>query len=289
MINLYEDSLQSNYRRLECDGLLFVEYTCIPNVSEIYGLWSPEAHLVYVTSGKKTWITPEGAFPAAKGDAVYCKQGACIMKNDYESDFCALIFFFPKEFIQEVAFEYQITYSLNDCESDHDFHVLSLNIDDPMKLFFESVSSYLFQKTSTSRHILKLKFKELILQILTTNNNPLLKKYFLSGLKESKQNIESVIRKNLLFNLSMEDYANLCNRSLSTFKREFRETFGVTPLKWILEERLKYSRMRLLSTDENINDIAFYSGFESTPHFIRCFKKYFGQPPLKYRLLHMHS
>ncbi len=284
MFNLYEDSLTSNYRRMECDGFLFVEYTCIPDSAETYSLWSPYAHLVYVTSGTKTWITPDGEFPASKGDAVYCKKGACIMKNFYESDFCALIFFFPKTFIHEVVFEYQINHTIINEEKSDDFHVLQMNIDNNLKLFFETVANFLSQDFLPSKHLLKLKFKELVLQILTTDYNTPLKKYFLSTLKESKENIELVMRKNLLFNLAVEDYANLCNRSLSAFKRDFKQTFGMPPLKWLIEERLKYAKTRLLTTEENINDIAFHSGFESTSHFIRSFKKHYGLPPLRFRL-----
>ncbi len=283
MLNLYEDSLNSNYRRIECDGLLFVEYTCIPDSKEIYSLWSPYAHLVYVTSGTKTWITPEGEFPTSQGDAVYCKKGACIMKNFYESDFCALIFFFPKTFIHEVVFEYQIDLTRISEERPVDFHVLPINIDINLKLFFETVATYFSQDLSPSVHLLKLKFKELVLQILTTDFNTPLKKYFLSTLKESKENIESVMRKNLLFNLTIEDYAKLCNRSLSSFKRDFKQTFGISPLQWLIEERLKYAKTRLLTTDESINDIAFHSGFETTPHFIRSFKKHYGLSPLRFR------
>jgi AraC family transcriptional regulator, exoenzyme S synthesis regulatory protein ExsA len=91
------------------------------------------------------------------------------------------------------------------------------------------------------------------------------------------------MRKNLLFNLTIEDYAKLCNRSLSSFKRDFKQTFGVSPLQWLIEERLKYAKTRLLTTDENINDIAFHSGFETTPHFIRSFKKHYGLSPLRFR------
>lgn len=47
----------------------------------------------------------------------------------------------------------------------------------------------------------------------------------------------------------------------------------MAPGKWLIEQRLKYAKMRLLTTDESINDIAFHAGFETTSNFIRCFKK----------------
>ena len=62
-------------------------------------------HLVYVTAGTKTWITANGEIPAFAGDAVFCKPGACHMRNFFETDFCALIFFFPRNLVQEVVLE----------------------------------------------------------------------------------------------------------------------------------------------------------------------------------------
>ena len=57
----------------------------------------------------------------------------------------------------------------------------------------------------------------------------------------------------------MEDYANLCNRSLSAFKRDFKVEFGKSPLQWLIEERLKYAKIRLLSIEESITELALYS------------------------------
>ncbi len=286
MFNLYEYSKDLDCKRMTGDGTMLVEYQCVPGNSEISSLWSPVSHFVYVTAGHKTWLTPSGEQHAVKGEAVFCKNGACNMRNYYQSDFCALILFFNQDFIREVVLEYQLSLQEIEVASSPDFHALKVVVDDSLKLYFESVTQYLFNKTAVSEEILKLKFKELILQVLTTDSNPDLKAYFISTLNRSKENMEAVIRKNLLFNLSILDYANLCNKSLSTFKREFMAEFGTSPLKWITEEKLKYARARLLSSDDTINEIAFYAGFETTEHFIRCFKKKYGQPPLRYKNLH---
>ena len=283
MFNLYEYSRrQTNLRQLECDGLLFVEYQCLPGDTRDHS-WSQYGHIAFVTSGKKTWITPDGEYPANNGDAVYCKEGACQIQNYYEDNFCALLFFFPEDFIRETVLEYQESLHANASVPTPDFHVLKMKVDDCLKTFFDSVTSYFFQNITPSKHIVKLKFKELILQVLTSNQNPQLAAYFHSILHKEKINLKKVIQDNLTYCLSLEDYAKLCHRSLSTFKRDFKTTYGVSPGKWLIEQRLKYAKMRLLTTEENINDIAFHSGFETTSHFIRCFKKQFGLPPLQFR------
>jgi AraC family transcriptional regulator, exoenzyme S synthesis regulatory protein ExsA len=283
MFNLYEDSKNDRtFRQLECDDLLCVEYRCLPNDTR-NTLWSQYGHLVFVTNGQKRWITPDGECYATIGDAVYCNRGACQIENFQEDDFCALLFFFPIDFIRETVLEYQESLNTNTLPPIPDFHVMKMNVDDTLKAFFDSVISYCFQKTNPSKHILKLKFKELILQVLTSKQNPKLAAYFLSTVQEEKVNLKKIMQDNLMYCLSLEDYAKICHMSLSSFKRNFKEIFGVAPGKWLIEQRLKYAKMRLLTTDESVNDVAFHAGFETTSNFIRCFKKSFGLPPLQYR------
>jgi len=87
----------------------------------------------------------------------------------------------------------------------------------------------------------------------------------------------------LPFNLTLPDYAKLCNRSLSSFKRDFRAVYKINPGHWLLSKKLDYSHHLLLTSDKTISDISFESGFENTTHFSKAFKKRFGASPLNYR------
>jgi len=44
---------------------------------------------------------------------------------------------------------------------------------------------------------------------------------------------------NFRFNLSVERFAYLTGRSLSSFKKDFEELFHDTPGKWLIRRRLK--------------------------------------------------
>ena len=88
---------------------------------------------------------------------------------------------------------------------------------------------------------------------------------------------------NYLYALSQENFAKLTHRSLSSFKRDFQEIFSTSPNKWLIEMRLKYARILLLTTEEPVSEIAYKSGFETTSHFIRCFKKQYDLPPQQFR------
>jgi len=280
-LNFYDYNLASDSRKLVYDDLLFVEFRCIPGEIDNQ-IWSHYGYIAYVQSGKKTWIGTTKEFQVNIGEAIYCKKGGSTTHSFYEDEFCALVFFFPENFVRDTILEFQQEFS--EITSISDDSIIKVNVDVSLKGFFDSVMTYFMHQESPSKHLLKLKFKELILQVLTTNTNPDLAACFLSMAKENQSTLKQLMLDNCLYYLKLEEYARLCNRSLSTFKRDFRKTFGMSPGKWLLEQRLNHAKMRIVTTEESIGEIAFHSGFETTSNFITCFKKLFGSPPQQYRL-----
>jgi AraC family transcriptional regulator len=59
---------------------------------------------------------------------------------------------------------------------------------------------------------------------------------------------------------------------------------GLSPMQYVLEERLNQSRPDLLFTDIPISEISLKYGFLDDNYYIRAFKKRFGKTPLQYRL-----
>jgi AraC-like DNA-binding protein len=87
---------------------------------------------------------------------------------------------------------------------------------------------------------------------------------------------------NCFYNLSLSDYARLLNMSLSSFKRHFVSVYQTTPGQWLQDRRLNYACQLLMSTDKQITDISFESGFENST-ILAIFKNRFGVSPLNYR------
>lgn len=278
MNNLYEFNLKTNYNKLECDGLLFVEYQCMPGDVRS-GIWSQHNYLAFIQSGKKTWVTPDGEFPVTVGDAIFCQKGAHTIKNYYDEQFCALLFFIPDDFVRQVILESELTPKHAEVQSS----IFRLKVDLSLKLYFESMISQFLTEENPSKPLLKLKFKELILQVVTANINPELTAYFFALAREEKANLKQVMLDNYLYRLSQDDFAKLTHRSLSSFKRDFQQAFGTSFSKWLIDMRLKHARVRLLTTEESISEVADQSGFDTTTHFIRCFKKQYNAPPQQFR------
>jgi len=104
-----------------------------------------------------------------------------------------------------------------------------------------------------------------------------------TGTGSSRADMEENMLSNFKFNLKLEDYAKLCNRSLSSFKRDFSKHFGTTPSKWLKNKRLDYAKTLLKDTDLNVNQIVFECGFQNNSHFIKSFKELYHTTPHKYR------
>ena len=86
--------------------------------------------------------------------------------------------------------------------------------------------------------------------------------------------------------ITLEKAANLAGLSKGAFSAVFRKKIGVTFQDYIIKKRLNWASTLLKSTELNITEIAYNSGFRSHSHFSSMFKKVFGISPLDYRDKH---
>lgn len=100
---------------------------------------------------------------------------------------------------------------------------------------------------------------------------------------KTRLNLEKIMSENYLYNLKVEEFAKLCGRSLSAFKRDFRKVFKTTPSKWIKNKRLEYAKTLLIESNLNINEICYDSGFVNASHFIKSFKEQYKISPHQFR------
>ena len=58
-------------------------------------------------------------------------------------------------------------------------------------------------------------------------------------------------------NLKLEEFARLCGRSLSSFKRDFIVAFNTTQGRWLARKKLEHAQHLLETTDKNISEVTF--------------------------------
>lgn len=283
MLNLYDTVRTSlNCNKFEIDELLFVEYKC-PVEDESMALWSPVDYLVHVLSGQKTWRTPNGIWTISAGQTLFIKKGAAIIDQFFDDDFCMLGFFLSDHFIKNTIKEFSAKTEYQTKENESKKSAIIVNNDTVLSAYFQSMSTYFCSMEKPTDDLLILKMKELLLNILSSSNNHELAAYFKSLPGSGKPTIQQIMDANFCYTLSLDNFAKLCNRSLSSFKRDFNKHFGVSPGKWLQNKRLEYSAILLQNSELNISQIVFESGFEDLSHFSRVFKNKFGVSPNSYR------
>lgn len=78
---------------------------------------------------------------------------------------------------------------------------------------------------------------------------------------------------------SIRQIAAISNLSEFHFFRLFKQTFGTTPYRYLLERKLQYAYTKLKTQSLSVTEIAFQSGFADVHAFSKAFKKQFGIAP----------
>lgn len=277
--NLYSKIKQNPayYRQLNGRHALITQVNCLYQ-TKYDNFWSHNNYMLYIIEGHRVWHTAQGAFELDPGNCVFVRKGACVVEHFADTTFCVLVFFLPDEFICEVLQSKSTPLYKTGGQYDP---VIPVDANGAVQAFFQSMLSHFDNVREPDPALLELKFRELILTIADNPENRSLNAYFTSLLQEPQSiSLQRIMEDNFCYNLGLDEFARLCARSLSAFKRDFRSTFHTTPGKWLLEKRLDHALHLLSHLDKTVSEAAFDSGFENLSHFSRSFRSRFGYSPL---------
>ena len=154
---------------------------------------------------------------------------------------------------------------------------IQLGKDEKIQSFAQSILPFYKGIVRINDENSDLKREELLLILLQLQ--PELTAVLFSYGIPGKINLESFMNKNYKFNVSMERFAFLTGRSISSFKRDFKYTFNETPNRWLVKRRLHEAYFLIDKKHKKPNDIYFDLGFEDLSHFSFAFKNLYGQSP----------
>nr|WP_299214042.1 AraC family transcriptional regulator [uncultured Allomuricauda sp.] len=269
------------------NDFLLVEYKCPLNV-EKFQLWTKSHLITYVINGRKDWITPKQTYGLTAGDTLFVKKGVYATKQYLEEDYCVMLFFMNDEFIRKFTLQNHLSSRASQDKVTED-GILKIKTNSSFQILIQSILQYLTMNEAIPAELVELKFKELIYNITLNKKNSAFKNLLLEISNQKKASIENIMNANFQYDLPIEAFAKLSGRSLSSFKRDFKKCFETSPSKWLINRRLTYSKMLLINTQLNINEICYDSGFKNTSHFIRAFKEKYKLPPNQFRKLNASS
>lgn len=144
--------------------------------------------------------------------------------------------------------------------------------------FMTDIIEYLSEDLQSCEKYIEIKCQELVFLITSYYPLPQLKSFFypISTYTESfhyfvMQHYDKV--------KNVEEFAHLGGYTTTTFRRLFRNMYGIPVYEWILDKKREGILDDLQNTKKRITEISTRYGFESLSHFAHFCKDSFGDTP----------
>ena len=133
--------------------------------------------------------------------------------------------------------------------------------------------------------IADLTLQEMLIQIIQLQTLKATQDDTIEDSKSAIMPIVSYIRENLNNDLSLKKLTDFSCMSKTTFHRFFKKELGMSPIEFIMQEKIKMAKALLNEPNIQINQVSYELGFDDSNYFIRLFKKHEGITPKQYQKL----
>lgn len=248
----------------------------------------------YVLHGTKYVYYGDVRREIKRGDIFYISAGHQYTEDipDGNKPFEQILFYYDNESLNTILRQLSINYQLNinnnhNCPNCTDQQTVIYPAWTTLKNFYHTINQYikedLFGQDDAAE---KLKMTELLYLILS-NDDCCIKSKILGNVDTTIENFEEIIHKYIFEDVTLQELAEKCGMSLTSFKKDFRRCFHESPHKWFNKQRLTRARLLLISTNKSVAEIGAESNFPNTSHFIKLFRKEFRITPATYRRAHL--
>ncbi|RCK27796.1 helix-turn-helix domain-containing protein [Thalassospira lucentensis] len=98
-----------------------------------------------------------------------------------------------------------------------------------------------------------------------------------------ERNIKAYIEQHLTENMKVNDLAQTVSLSTDYFGKAFKQTFGKSPWRYLVERRIQLAKKMLMQQEKSITQIAMSLQFSSHAHFTDTFHRMTGISPSIFR------
>lgn len=81
----------------------------------------------------------------------------------------------------------------------------------------------------------------------------------------------------------MDELSKKIGVSRNQLIEDYKKVYGLTPMRFLQDYRLEHARKLLETTDLEITDIAFQSGFSDSGYFSKVFRGKYAMTPTEWR------
>lgn len=189
-------------------------------------------------------------------------------------------------FLETFYLEYQ-----NNCR---EYEVSELALENKQSHFFsneqETINTFIklyknirSSSSSADEMINTITLKELLSRLMLTEAKELLLKNFQERIQDRMvEKTINYIKLNFKNKITIDELAEISGAGKTKFFNAFKNEIGLTPVNYIMQERIHHAE-KLMKTTNNMQSIAFHSGFNTYEHFYKSFKKIWGCSPKSYK------
>ncbi|WP_073178810.1 helix-turn-helix domain-containing protein [Flagellimonas flava] len=276
-----------DYKRIDLFGhMLFEKATIIPPFRAPNPMQG-EACFLHIREGSYTSFSQEDSLHITAKQSVLLKCGNYVgrmIADDHSGTYQAVAVHFHPDLLKKVYRNSLPGFLVHQKNKVPQFNMALVQASTAIDKYVDDILFYFENRHLAHEEILILKTKEIILLLLQTQNAPRILQILENLFTERTVDFKTTIESHLFSDISLQELAQLTHLSMSSFKRKFKDTYGLPPSQYFLTQRLKHSRELLTVSEASVGEIAFQCGFKTIHHFSKKFKAHFGIPPSQYRL-----
>lgn len=245
-----------------------------------------DACLTYVMEGSNKFISGTKTFDVTTRESILMKCGNYVVISEGVSKSAplkAFNFHFDYESIKKAFGSRDLSFLTIEPKQQSTDSTIALGKNTLIDGFVHSIISYFDNKEQVTDELLAIKLVELVTILINSTSNPLVQ--YIMGTFNSPELLEfdKVIEANIFNNLSIPELAHLTNRSVSTFKRDFKSYYQESPAKYLKTQKLEKANRLLSSGSLPVSEVAWECGFDNVSHFSTSFTNQYGSSPKLFR------
>ncbi|TPN81209.1 helix-turn-helix domain-containing protein [Aquimarina algicola] len=234
----------------------------------------------FLREGTKEVFSENSSFAIDNSQFLLMKSGKCLMteKLSQTNNYRSILLFFSNEVISEFIRKFEIRTSKP--KINQSIHAFEYDIF--ITRFVDSLLDITKFSKEIQHNILKIKFEELMLYLIESKGTDFLYPLITDPGNPSQKFIHTVER-NKYNKLTLQELSFLCNMSISSFKREFKKHYLISPIKWFQNKRLEYAFHLIKDEQKRPSDIYSDVGYENLSSFIQAYKAKYGLTPKQHQ------
>jgi len=257
---------------IEFNGLPIAAKSITDNTDET-SFFLPVNVIVFLKRGNIDLYSNEDNFRAQPGDCFfissYSNYKAQKTLDSASNDFESIIFFVDHVVLANKSISPYFSNSQDICPL---FKLTAKTTRELMEILEEHLAIKTLLSHGDLEHLASL--TEQLVRPIFENADP-------SISNSDYDDFKVFLYEHISINITLEELASKYGLSTSSFHRLFVKRLGISPHKWIKDQRLNYARCWMLFSQKPVSEIYLELGFEDISHFSREFKKKFGYSPSK--------